>query len=188
MTESEQCGRKVLEWLSLEARGALMRGAGRRGWGTVASVGGVGRGERVLRQLLVAAALAAFVVACLRLGWWQWQRYHGPGGSLQNLGYTLQWPTFAVFALFMAWRLRQLERRHRAQAPQPAEAPEQPEQPGQPEPCLPAPRDRATPPTAVSGRAVRRPDGGPEDEPDDELAAYNRYLAQLNAKEQHRGR
>ena len=118
----------------------------------------------------MAAALAAFVVACLRLGWWQWQRYHATGGSLQNLGYTLQWPTFAAFALFMVWRLRRLERQRSQQPPPPA-------------PTAPT---VAAPTVAAPPRATT--DGQPDDEPDDELAAYNRYLAQLNAKEQHRGR
>jgi hypothetical protein len=115
---------------------------------------------RVVRQLLIAVALAAFVVACLRLGWWQWQRYHSVSGSLQNLGYTLQWPTFALFAIFAWWRLRRLERQRRAQGP-------------------PAPPP--TPPAPVM------PVDTDADDADDELAAYNRYLAQLHAKEQQRG-
>jgi DNA-binding transcriptional regulator of glucitol operon len=126
----------------------------------------------VLRQVLLAAALVAFVVACLRLGWWQLQRYDSPSGSLQNLGYTLQWPTFALFAIFMVWRLRKLERQRGAAPPtRPSEPPESPEQPRP---------QRATQPVQ-------------SEEPDDELAAYNSYLAALNAaalniKEQRRGR
>lgn len=130
--------------------------------------------RRVLRQLLVAALLAAAIVVCLRLGWWQLQRYHSPGGSLQNLGYTLQWPTFALFAIFMVWRLRKLERERRERPP-------------------------AEPPPPQARAPAARPAGTHDDEPDDELAAYNRYLAQLNAlsnapsnappnaKEQHSG-
>lgn len=109
----------------------------------------------MLRQALVAVALAAVVVVCLRMGWWQLERYLSAGGSLQNLGYTLQWPTFAVFAVVMWWRLRKLERA-RATEPAPVDTPE------------PAPVPRAA--------WVARVDG-----PDDELAAYNRYLAGLNA-------
>ena len=121
-------------------------------------------GTRMLRQFLLAAVLAAFVVACLRLGWWQLQRYHSPSGSLQNLGYTLQWPTFAAFALFMVWRLRRLERQRNAAAPDDDAVP---------------PEDAAPPP----GRPATTTPVVPREEPDDELAAYNRYLAQLNAAE-----
>jgi DNA-binding transcriptional regulator of glucitol operon len=127
---------------------------------------------KVLRQALVAALLAAFVVACLRLGWWQLQRYESPAGSLQNLGYTLQWPTFAIFAVIMWWRLRKLERTRREAEPA--------------EPPRPAAAPTGTPATKPS-----KPPATRIDEPDDELAAYNRYLAQLNQaaqKEHHRGR
>ena len=113
--------------------------------------------------MLIAVALAAVVVACLRLGWWQLQRYNSSSGSLQNLGYMLQWPTFAIFAVVMWWRLRGLERRRAAE--QPDVTAEQPEVTPESEPT-------ETP------RTTTRPDGT---EPDDELAAYNRYLAELNA-------
>lgn len=150
----------------------------------------------MLRQALVAALLAGFVVACLRLGWWQLQRYESPGGSLQNLGYTLQWPTFAVFAVVMWWRLRKLERTRRDAEPPVTNEP----------PIVDARPIADGPPTADeqlsdAGSSVtsKKPimDAG---EPDDELAAYNRYLAELNAaatrrapqraaqKERHRGR
>lgn len=109
------------------------------------------------------AALAVVVLGCLRLGLWQLHRYTSGGGSLQNLGYTLQWPTFAVFAVVMWWRLRRLERERTAAGTGTAPRP-------------PAP-SRPTPRTATIG-----PDEPDEpDEPDDELAAYNRYLAELNA-------
>jgi hypothetical protein len=126
-----------------------------------------------VRQAIAAAAFAAFVVACLRLGWWQWQRYRAPGGSLQNLGYTLQWPTFALFALFALWRLRRLERQHRQRPPAP---------PGPPPPVPSRPVAAATDDASIDDASAD------DDDADDELAAYNRYLAQLNAKEQHRGR
>ena len=86
------------------------------------------------------------------LGRWQWDRAESPTGDWQNLGYALQWPLFAV-VLVAAWaRFLWLEQ-HRA-------------------PDL-------TPPD--TGRSTRhlghRPI--PEDDPDDELAAYNTYLAGL---------
>jgi DNA-binding transcriptional regulator of glucitol operon len=86
------------------------------------------------------------------LGRWQWDRAESPTGDWQNLGYALQWPLFAV-VLVAAWaRFLWLEQ-HRA-------------------PDL-------TPPD--TGRPTRRPRHRPipEDDPDDELAAYNTYLARL---------
>jgi DNA-binding transcriptional regulator of glucitol operon len=89
-------------------------------------------------------------VLFVRLGRWQWDRAQSPTGDWQNLGYALQWPLFAV-VLAAAWvRFLWLEQ-HRV-----------------PEPELPP----AVPP---------RPAPPPiqEDDPDDELAAYNAYLARL---------
>ncbi len=96
------------------------------------------------------------VVACclvfVWLGRWQWDRAQSPTGGWQNLGYALQWPLFAV-VLLAAWiRFLWLEQ-HRGTQPDPAPAP---------------PRSRP----AV--QPLNR-----EDDPDDELAAYNAYLARL---------
>ena len=135
-----------------------------------ASVGLVG-GGRTIRRLLVAVLVAAAVVVCLRLGWWQWQRFQEPGGSLQNLGYTLQWPTFALFAIFMWWRLSRLEAQRRQHIAELADVTEPDGSAARPEP-EPAPSASSSASTS--------------DEPDDELAAYNRYLAQLHAKESER--
>lgn len=117
------------------------------------------------RQLLAAVLVAALVVACLRLGWWQLERFRSGTGSWQNLGYTLQWPTFAVFVVVAWWRLRALERRRREQQVPAAVDGQEP---------MAAPAPEVSPPTAEA------PDGAPA-ESDDELAAYNRYLAELNA-------
>jgi DNA-binding transcriptional regulator of glucitol operon len=38
-------------------------------------------------------------LACLALGWWQWQRYESASSTGQNLGYALQWPLFASQAM-----------------------------------------------------------------------------------------
>lgn len=163
----------------------------------------------------MAVALAAVVVVCLRLGWWQLRRFE-TSGSFQNLGYTLQWPTFAVFAVVVWWRLRTLERERRAAAGRgpgtadgAADAGEAGEADGPTAAHGPGTTGTEDHPTAAdgetgSGRATTGPataastgtedhppaaDGPPaatitavhEDEPNDELAAYNRYLAELNA-------
>lgn len=123
---------------------------------------------RLIRRLLVVALVAAFVVVCLRLGWWQWQRF-GLTGSAQNLGYTLQWPVFALFAVFMWWRLSKLEAKRRQTQASAETAPVEARETDDPAP-------RAG--DAAVDAAV---------EVDDELAAYNRYLARLHAEESDRG-
>lgn len=122
---------------------------------------------RLIRRLLVVALVAAFVVVCLRLGWWQWQRF-GLTGSAQNLGYTLQWPVFALFAVIMWWRLGKLEAKRRLTEASAETAPVETRETDDPAPRA----DRA---------------GNEAAEVDDELAAYNRYLARLHAEESDRG-
>jgi DNA-binding transcriptional regulator of glucitol operon len=113
--------------------------------------------------VLVVACFVAF----LRLGWWQWDRAHAAGGGAQNLGYALQWPLFALFVLFGWGRVLRLELAK--SKPDSAPAPE------------PAVRARRRPLPRVEPPAV-------DDEPDDELAAYNRHLAWLHEQDQQRSR
>ncbi len=103
---------------------------------------------------MIGGSTLALVVCC-GLAWWQWQRFESANGTLQNLGYVLQWPLFGLAPAYMFWRFRKLRQREA-------------ERPAEPEP-IPAP-----PPRPV---AVVEPD-----DDDDELAAYNRYLADLNAR------
>lgn len=115
--------------------------------------------RRLLLLLLTPGWLARHVLVVLAvlafgvLGRWQWHRAHGPDATIQNFGYAFEWWVFAAFAVFMWWKM---VRDALDPAPPPAAA-----RPVQPVAAVPA------------------SDGEPE--PDDELAAYNRYLAQLNA-------
>jgi len=99
------------------------------------------------------ALLLVTLVALGRIGWWQWQTGQRDG-DWQNYGYAVQWWLFAGFAVFLWVKLvlDELDPSRVAEPPQ--------------EPPLPQPDRR---PTAV---AV-------EDDEDEELAAYNRRLAQL---------
>lgn len=110
------------------------------------------------------------LVVCCGLAWWQWNRFESATGTFQNLGYVLQWPLFGLFPAFMVYRITKL-RREAAQArdQEPGDAAE-----SRPAPEVPAPRQAA--------RAVVH------DEEDDELAAYNRYLADLHARDQENRR
>lgn len=103
--------------------------------------------------------LAAFVT-CLWLGWWQLSRYDSPTGSVHNVGYALQWPVFGAFGLFFWLRVIRADLR-----PPATEAAQEPAEPAAP----------AEPDGATSARIAA------DEQADPELAAYNRYLAQLHA-------
>jgi DNA-binding transcriptional regulator of glucitol operon len=115
------------------------------------------------RWLLGHALALTAAAVCVRLGWWQWQRAHAAGGSLQNLGYAVQWPVFACFILALWWRVLRDELR----PPPPAEPPRA-------APAYRAPHAPANP----------RPPVAADDPADAELAAYNRYLGWLHEQDQ----
>jgi DNA-binding transcriptional regulator of glucitol operon len=106
------------------------------------------------RPALIALVIFA-ALACLALGWWQWQRFQSASGTFQNLGYALQWPLFAAFVVYAYRKFVRYE-----------EAPPQASKPDTvteiPEGLLP---ERPRPAT---------------DKPDDPaLTEYNAYLARL---------
>lgn len=102
------------------------------------------------------------LLICCGLAWWQWDRFTSANGTFQNLGYVLQWPLFGLFPAFMFWRIRQLRQKAAAEpAPEPAPVAE-----------VPAPRPRPGVQTSY------------DTDEDEELAAYNRYLRELNARDQ----
>ncbi len=118
-----------------------------------------------LRRLGIAGVCLASLALCCGLAWWQWERFSSASGTFQNLGYVLQWPLFGLFPAFMFWRIRKLRRRAE-------EAPDTQEPTAETVvPEVPAPRRRAPAPQ-------------PQTPEDDELAAYNRYLRELNARDQ----
>ncbi len=108
---------------------------------------------------------AVMVVAFLALGIWQYDRSQSAAGDFQNLGYALQWPLFAVFAVVAWWRVQVLER-CRAERP-----------PAPPSPPPPVPAAAPRPTRVPAKQSVE------EDETDDDLAAYNRFLARLAARD-----
>ncbi|MEU3624686.1 hypothetical protein BS329_00225 [Amycolatopsis coloradensis] len=117
-----------------------------------------------LRRLGIAGVCLVSLALCCGLAWWQWERFSSASGTFQNLGYVLQWPLFGLFPAFMFWRIRKLRR-------QAAEADTPERTAGTVVPEVPAPRRRRVPEPAPSA---------PED---DELAAYNKYLRELNARD-----
>ncbi|WP_329789789.1 hypothetical protein V1227_37085 [Lentzea sp. DG1S-22] len=124
------------------------------------------RGLLTPQRVLIALACLAALIVCCGLAYWQWQRFESSSGTFQNLGYVLQWPLFGLFPLFMVWRFRRLARQRRDEAlsaPEPVAAAAEP----------------VTTVDAVKPAPVEHFD----DEEDAELAAYNRMLANLNARD-----
>nr|WP_228047044.1 hypothetical protein [Saccharopolyspora sp. HNM0983] len=123
-----------------------------------------------------------FLVATIATGFftvWQWDRAHEAGGSFQNLGYALQWPLFGAFTIFL-W-IRMIRMDMHADTPSAEGVEPSPAQDAD----NPAPDHRG-------GRRVNRPLVPPPAPPvdsdeDPDLAAYNRYLAGLDAAEDRSG-
>jgi hypothetical protein len=154
----------------------------------------------VLGHVLIVIA----VVSCMLLARWQWhvsQHTH----SLQNLAYALQWPLFGVFFGVMWYRMLRLESERlddeelAAEDGAPgADAPAEPVAAGQADPEAGRRTRNAKPPLDTpllvpardSGTATGTRDAAPPEEDGDEedaqLAAYNRMLAELAARDQAR--
>jgi len=129
--------------------------------------------QLIRRRLVIVGVSVLCLAGAIALAWWQWNRYQSASGTWQNLGYVLQWPLFGLFPAFAFWRLRALRRQHErgtghaSAATRPAES--ESDDPGPAAASLPAPT-------------------APESEEDAELAEYNRYLAELNAKHERESR
>lgn len=117
----------------------------------------------VMRRLLtpgwIACHVLMIVLATGMLALAGWQLARAAGGNLLSWGYTFQWPVFAAFVVFV-WA-REVRRTLRETG---------------------APAEGAAAPPAVRRRPVitRRP-ADYSDAGDPDVAAYNRYLAWLNA-------
>ncbi|WP_031469839.1 hypothetical protein [Sciscionella sediminilitoris] len=66
------------------------------------------------RRVWIALGCLAALALGIALAYWQWTRFESASGTLQNLGYVLQWPLFGFFPLFMVWRIWRYARRERA--------------------------------------------------------------------------
>jgi DNA-binding transcriptional regulator of glucitol operon len=108
---------------------------------------------------LHVAALVAIGV-CLALGWWQLHRAMYDHNQL-SWGYTIEWPLFAGYAAWMWWKLLHEEPGFRNNEPASSQRGE------------PAEGAASNRPPVEQERAR-----GPEER---ELAAYNEYLADLDA-------
>lgn len=114
------------------------------------------------RWLAWHALMIILVLGMLGLAGWQLTR--AAGGNMLSWGYTVQWPVFAGFVVFVwAREVRRMLRGEPAVAPSPPPA---------------TPPASATP--VITRRAARSAPVTDEAR-DPQLAAYNRYLAWLNA-------
>jgi hypothetical protein len=120
----------------------------------------------VLHVFVIAA-----VLVMLRLGLWQWHRAESSSGGIQNYAYAFQWPCFAVFAIVLWVKTIRLEIND-------------PEGVGDHGTSrfgakpLPEPEIK----TAGGVRIGISTTPEPIDAEDTEVAAYNAYLARLNAR------
>jgi len=104
------------------------------------------------KWLLVHVCALILIAGMLWLGLWQMHR--AASGNLLSYGYAVEWPAFAAFVVFVWIKEARAAVRRTEQAPEPKPPP----------PARPA----------RTGPAY-------DDSADEELAAYNRYLAWLNA-------
>ncbi len=111
--------------------------------------------------------VVAAVAGMLALG--SWQLHRAEAGNGLSWAYTFEWPLFAVFAVVF-WVKTIKDELHPPQAP----APEEVE--------LPASARRP------AGDSPGAPAAGAGGEEDEELAAYNAYLARLHSEARGHGK
>jgi hypothetical protein len=138
--------------------------------GSLSPVGSVWTSKRAVS---LHVALIVFVPGCVALTWWQVSR--ALGGNTLSWVYSFEWPIFAGYAVYMWWKLVHDE----------ADEPGAVETGAEERKSEGSGPDRTAPAASVeaSDRGGAGEAGGPAgaDEHGDELAEYNRYLAELNA-------
>lgn len=102
-------------------------------------------------HVTLAVVIPAFAALC----WWQVRR--ATSGNELSWAYVFEWPLFALYAVYMWWKL--------------VHEPPESDVAG----------DTGTGAGAVSGAVAGGGPGVADDGDDEELAAYNRYLAELHA-------
>ncbi|MDT5028721.1 MAG: hypothetical protein QOE61_5147 [Micromonosporaceae bacterium] len=130
------------------------------------------------RWLLVHAAAVILVVGFFLLGWWQVTR--AVSGNLISFGYAIEWPAFAAFVIYV-WA-KEVRQAVRGGAPASGS---QTIGGTHAELATAVATDGATNGATDAPVPRRRPrprnEAAYDDSGDTELAAYNRYLAWLNA-------
>jgi hypothetical protein len=102
-----------------------------------------------------------------------WQLHRALAGNGLSWAYTFEWPLFAGFAVvFWAKTIRDEFRIRRGEMPDPK--------------AVAAEADNL--PAGIPGAVQAVQGGAPGEDEDEELGAYNAYLARLNAEVKHHGR
>ena len=107
---------------------------------------------------VILIVVPSFLALCV------WQVYRATGGNELSWAYVFEWPFFAAYAVYMWWRLLHA-------------APD-----GTPAPASASADAGGGTPAEDHVREER------EEQEDDDLAAYNAYLAQLAARDRAAGR
>src|SRR5579864_8065498 len=117
------------------------------------------------------------VVSCWGMLWLgDWQFHRAIAGNGLSWAYTFEWPLFAVFAVvFWAKTIRDEFRIRRGEMPDPRAVAAEAEN-------LPAGVAGAIQARSVQAASVQAGAGSPAEGEDEELSAYNAYLARLNAE------
>jgi hypothetical protein len=139
------------------------------------------------RGLLIVAVSVVSLIGGALLAWWQWDRYQSASGTLQNLGYVLQWPLFGVFPAFMFYRIGLAAKRAREAdaAAEVDEADEVDDTVPEPRAAEPEVKAEVSADEWLATRAyVQKQISTQAAEEDQELLAYNQRLAQLSASEE----
>lgn len=136
--------------------------------------------QKPFGQLLTKHWLAAhvFVILCVVvfpiLGWWQWERSQTAAGGMQNFGYALQWPAFAIILVYVWVKSMRDEVRPKTD--------DDPRRTLTKEETRPAQGISLATKKTLSSSS--EPVGAEVENEDAEVAAYNRYLARLSARHQ----
>jgi hypothetical protein len=111
--------------------------------------------------------------SCVGMAWLgDWQFHRAMSGNGLSWAYTFEWPLFAVFAVvFWAKTVRDEFRIRRGEMPAPA-----------------GPVSADLPAGPVRGSTAVQTGPAEAGEEDEELSAYNAYLARLNAEVKNHGR
>lgn len=112
--------------------------------------------------VLLHLLTVALVVTMSLLGRWQLDVAENHDFNIRNAGYALQWWAFSAFALVMWFKIMRDRVRHDGELPE-----------------VPGATAPATSKEPVAYRRYVAPTSAPAE--DDTLAAYNDYLARLNA-------
>jgi hypothetical protein len=127
------------------------------------------------RWLLLHATAFGLVVAFLALGYWQLNR--AASGNLLSFGYAFEWPAFAAFVVFVWIKEMRQTLTGDSGAPETADETQTADETEAADAVAGVTRQPAASSRRPTRAARGRTGAAYDDSDDEELAAYNRYLA-----------